>query len=647
MGKPMKMLKKIKNFFIAKGYGETKDESSSVGVIVSEEEYKKMQDYLDWAEEQIKEVHEHIDEVDEQYKSQIESVNAKIRIINEQIRKLLNSGQNIKDIDIAALIQEAIQQLEEEVQLEVGEFKRNRNKEGQEFGGLHATVSDPSIGKKRGGIIKATNDENDYTGEYVKIKKVIEILEPLTERIQETQEEKKENIPEISEIVAENMAKSGKKAIEKNKGLNGVRVTQKTFLRKRTAAILLALGVTATAAVGLLRGTNVNISGAHGNGMANTRVEELIENAQEKYENVYRQLGIDYQEQLEEKSTLGEFLGDPALEAEEKRIEYQVIGDKFIQKEKSIINSSGDVSLLSPQDSADYYLAQYDLLLNQYEKTVRTYDEDSNIIQGIIEANQKHLDISDGTKEPQPGQEGLVDSLDAKDISRHESQNELAEKNQEKNINSIKKVKEEINDVNQRMRFISLMKQMDSFEEITQGNFENVFESLYQMYKGHADEISIEDFIKSINDNKYNLNVLAEYAKEELDELSFEESLARFGLIDNSYKVYLEEYGLDENNVDISSYTQFANQYIADNPEIGKEGNFFDTLKGEFSQNDMNSGFYSQRQEGGEKEGVIKSIFRNIKTIFEGQRREEYERAVTQQKNAIEQHKSQENNVRG
>lgn len=653
MGKPMKMWKKLKNFFTEKGYGATKDESGSVGVIVSEEDYKKMQDYLDWAEEQIKEVYENIEEVDEQYRSQIEGVNSRIREINKQIRRILNSKQ--KDIDIDALIQEAIQQLEEKVQLEVGEFKRNKNKEGQEFGGLHATVSDPSIGKSRGGIIKATNDKNDYTGEYIQIKKAIEILEELAGKINEMPQGKKADISEIDEIVAGKMAESGKQAIKKNKGLNGVRVTQKTFLRKRTAAILLALGVTATAAVGLLRGTNVNISGAHGNEGVTTGVEEQIKDAKKEYENAYRQAGIDYQEQLAEQFTLGEFSGDPALDAEEKRIDYQVIGDGFAQKENSIINSYGDVSLLSQQDSADYYLAQYDLLLDQYDQTVQTYNEDSTFVLGIKDANQKHMDISDGIKEPQPGQEGLVGSLDAKDMLRHQSQNQLAEENHKDNEEAKNEIKEKIDDVNQRREFISSMKQMEGFEEITQGNFENVFESLYQMYNGHSDEISIEDFIKVINDNRYNLNVLAEYAKEELDELSFEESLARFGLIDNSYKVYLEEYGLYENKVDISSYTQFANQYIADNPEIGKEGGFFDTIKGEFSQNDMNSGFYSQRQDGGEKEGVIKSIFRNIKTIFNGQRRGAYKEAVDAQKKAIEtankataqQSNSKENNIRG
>ena len=55
----------------------------------------------------------------------------------------------------------------------------------------------------------------------------------------------------------------------------------------------------------------------------------------------------------------------------------------------------------------------------------------------------------------------------------------------------------------------------------------------------------------------------------------------------------------------------------------------------------MNSGFYTQRQEGAGKDGVIKTIWRNIRTIFNGQRRSEYKQAVDEQVKAIKESQKQ------
>lgn len=621
MSKPMKALF---HFFTQSAYVKAGSKDEIDGVIISKDLFDKMQGYIKWAQDTIGELSFDFDRVDMQYRQQIEKVNAQIKSINKKIEEIFGSRSFGDSDKIVLMLEKAIKELESDVSIEVGDpFKKGKR------GGSFSTISDPKLDKTRGGIIIPTNDKVDYAGRYVKIEKVISTLGPIIEKMYEEQQEKKAKAPKLDEIIAEKMSKTGKDYIRECNGAKTVKVTNKTVLKKRTVPILLALGLVSSLAVGTFRGNKVTLSGAHGNPASVTGVEQQIEEAKDEYQTALEHLGIDLQRQLDEEKTLNRFDGDPSLQAEEKVAEYQdEIGDGLIKQEDSIVSNYEDLHELSPEESAEYFLQQYNWLIQQYGEILNVYNENLTCSKDLIEANQEHIDISNRTKEPNADQYGLIDSLDNKDIERHELQIKNSEGRQNEIIEDSNEINQQIDEAKSRIEFIEGIKKLEKFKNIRTGNFENVFESLYQMYKGKANQISVDEFLSLIGESQYDLNLIGEYAKEEISELPLEESLARFELISNSYEVYLKEYSLEDIQVDISSYIQYVNQFITDNPEIGQKDGFFSVLEGQFSQNDMNSGFYGNRQENSKKEGVMKSIIRNVKTLFNGKRRDEYIKAV-------------------
>lgn len=616
-------MKALFSFFTQSAYVKARGKDEVDGVIISVDLFNEMQKYIKWAQDTIEE----FDTSDIRYKQQIEKVNAQILSINKKIKEIYAS-RDVGDSDkIVVMLRNALKELESSVRIEVSDS--TRGEDASKRGGKFSTVSDPKLNKARGGIITSVNDNEDYTGKYVKLEKIISTLEPVVEKIYEEQQVRRGDAPKISEIIAGEMSRTGKKYIRERKGTKTVKVTNKTLLKKRTVPVLLALGLVSSLAVGALRGTKVTLSGAHGNPASVTGVEEQISEAQGEYQTALEHLGIDLQSKLEEERTLSKFEGDPSLEAEERVTSYQKgVGSDLLKQEDSILSKYEDLQTLSPDEGADYFLQQYNWLVDQYSEILNVFDENVECSKGLMEANQEHIDISNHTKEPDSNQVGLIDSLDNKDIERHELQIKNSEGRQEDILKASSIIHQKIEDSKKRIEFIEGIRKLEEFKNISTGNFENVFESLYQMYIRKSDKLSIEEFFSLIGESHYDLNLLGEYAKEETADLSLEESLSIFELISNSYNVYIDEYSLEDEKVDISSYIQYVNQYILDNPEIGQEGGFFSIVKGQFSQNDMNSGYYNNRQENSKKEGVIQSIFRNVKTLFDGKRRSDYEKAV-------------------
>lgn len=635
MGTPMKTLRDyLENFFTEEAYVEAKYNDAIAGVVINEELFKKLQEYLELTHQTIVTISSNDDKTDVYYTEQIEKANNQIKKINSQIARI-NEARNVSNnIDIDSILNNILNAFTSiQPMLEVKSPYRRTDKDGKPIGGNLSTISDPNLGINRGGIITPVNDGVDYTGKYAKIDSINDLLNGVVGNIQQIEQKFiQEELPEINEIIATKMSEEAKKTVKENNNLTGTKVTQKTFLRKRVVPIMFALEMAALIAVVALRGTNVSISGAHGNYKNVTGVEEQIKDSQTEYEKIYEKLGIDLQRKLEEQKTLNEFKGDPALKAEERKLGEQEVLERFLEEENKILsqNSNGE------DISVDNLLQQYELLIKQNEQIISAYKEDSKNLQGIIDSNQEHINISDGTKSPNSSQEGLVGSLNESDIKRHETEIRSAQNSLNSNLKSIENCEQKIEEAQKRINFIKLLKQQNGFNRVTDGNDENVFESLYQMYSKRSEQTSMEDFMGLIADNDYDLNAMAEYAKEEFSDLTLEQSLSKFELIDQSYKVYISEYGLNSSQVDISAYTQYANQYIKDNPEIGKYGGFFTIAQGQISQNDMNSGFYNYRQENATKEGVIRRIFRNIRTIFDTQRKSKYEEAANKQTRAME-----------
>lgn len=644
MESPMKALY---NFFTEKAYVESGPDDKTVGVIINEELFEKLQEYLKEAQNMMSEASIDIEGTNIHYENQIESANAQIRLINQKINEINARRDSSYSQQVINMLEKAINELRNNVTLEISNPTRSKDQNGNPVGGNLSTVSDPKLRKNIGGIITSVKDASDYSGQYARLENIINVLGPVVDEIyKQQQNEQQRTIPNIQGIVAEKTKFDAGEAIHEI-GTKNVKVTQKTLLNKRVVPVMLALGVFASIAVGALRGTNVNISGAHGNSEYTTGVTEEINEAQNEAATALGNLEIHLQGQLEEERAIHKFNGDPAFVAEERGVNAQNKENEIIAKGEEIQRLyGGDISLLSNEEAAQCFIARYRVLIEQYEYTNGIYEEDSECLDGIKDANNEHINISNGTQAPGDNQNGLVNSLDEKDIKRHKSQNETAGRISEENLKRMSENEQKKEDAQKRIDFINILRQQKGFKDINPGNFENTFESLYQMYNKRADQVSMEDFIKLIDENGYNLNIMAEYAKEELPDLSLEESLGRFGLINNSYEIYLEQYALNGKKVDISSYTQYVNQYIEDNPEIRRDGGIFTIIKGQFSQNDMNAGFYEHRQNGGTKEGVINRIFENIKTLLNRERRGKYQEAVNQYTKSIEAALNQDENSR-
>lgn len=642
MESPMKALY---NFFTENAYVESGPDDKTAGVIINEELFEKLQEYLKEAQNMMSEASIDIEGTNIQYENQIESANAQIRLINQKINEINARRDSSYSQQVINMLEKAINELRNNVTLEISNPTRSKDQNGNPVGGNLSTVSDPKLRKNLGGIITSVKDASDYSGQYARLENIINVLGPVVDEIyKQQQNEQQRTIPNIQGIVAEKTKFDAGEAIHEI-GTKNVKVTQKTLLNKRVVPVMLALGVFASIAVGALRGTNVNISGAHGNSEYTTGVTEEINEAQNEAATALGNLEIHLQGQLEEERAIHKFNGDPAFVAEERGVNAQNKENEIIAKGEEIQRLyGGDISLLSNEEAAQCFIARYRVLIEQYEYTNGIYEEDSECLDGIKDANNEHINISNGTQAPGDNQNGLVNSLDEKDIKRHKSQNKTAEGILEKNLKLMLENEQKKEDAQKRIDFINILRQQKGFKDINPGNFENTFESLYQMYNKRADQVSMEDFMKLIDENGYNLNIMAEYAKEELPDLSLEESLGRFGLINNSYEIYLEQYALNGKKVDISSYTQYVNQYIEDNPEIRRDGGIFTIIKGQFSQNDMNAGFYEHRQNGGTKEGVINRIFGNIKTLLNRERRGKYQEAVNQYTKSIKAALNQDEN---
>lgn len=443
----------------------------------------------------------------------------------------------------------------------------------------------------------------------------------------------------ISTNVIDKISDFGSKQIKENDGVNEVKVTNKTYLKARTAAILMALGVATSSIFGVAPGKEIE----DGYKASETTYDKDYEEAVDNYSMVASKLASHIRDELTENLTLGNFKGNPDLISENREDALNTLQNSTIQFSKDeATHNYENIEKPSPYDRAAFQKELNNILINQYNLTNEAYKEDNEILKSYQIANTDHIEISNGTKTPKNYQEGLVDSLGIDDIEKRTIQNEHLEDNKKLNTKQMGDIKSKISDLEQRNEFIDCLSKLAKLSKVNANNFENVYESLYKMYIKHCEKenISIKDFFTKINESPdANLALLAEFAKADSNQKeikSLDESLAKFDLITNSYNVYKKEYSLPDFDIDISSYAKYSYKYIEDNPEIGKSDGFIEITKAELSQNDMNSHFYNGKQDESEKDVFAKTIFRNIETLFDKERRGEYELASQKQKKIIE-----------
>lgn len=631
MKRPFEVFQDFLKLFLEKGYIETNDDKNVTGYIVNVEDYERIKDYLSGINKFLEQLQQENQSVADEYNSLIQQLNKQIDEINMKLQNIKKGQKSVNVLEIKNILSQIVAQISTSVDIEINSFKTLKDSSGKVIGGQHATVSDPSRNDKIvGGVIKAKSDTTEYTGKYLKLDELLQFLNAKILEINQELDKANDDkdipvIPNLNKV----LSKNGEEKIRQNKGLDGVKVTEKYFLRKRTAAVLVALGISAAAIIASLRGKIINISGATGNEPYQTTTSQETEHELDEYDKAIRGYSIDAEETNREKVTLGEETEnvDSNLYGEEIGIELIKNKEAFEEKKKAIDEEYKKIKNPTNEQFLEYQKAINQLLIEIYEQEYNVLVEDNKTLEEGIDANNRHIEISNGTVEPKDNQHGLVGSLDEKDVERHELQNEQKEKSIEKNEEKMSTIQQKIEETKQKIEFTEKLKESGLLSDLEKDEYENVYESVYKMYLNHSDEMSIDDFLDRLLTENINLTIIAEYAKEENGELSMEETLSVYALIQNSLEVYMQEYNIEEKDVNISSYVQYVNQFILDNPEIGKEGSVFETLKGQFLQNDMNRAYYTKRQKDGKKEGVFKTILRNIKTIFDKERREEYKKA--------------------
>lgn len=171
-----------------------------------------------------------------------------------------------------------------------------------------------------------------------------------------------------------------------------------------------------------------------------------------------------------------------------------------------------------------------------------------------------------------------------------------------------------------------MLKQLPNIEEVK--NIEDVSETLNDFLNGdiakNVGEDNIKEFLKTAN-----LNLFSAYTKYNHDNNDF---LEVYRLMDNTYNEYVEEYcNGDSNQVNENQYTQYFTKSLKYMDKLGEQGPV-NTLKAMLEQNNINENFYKEyghTSTTAKKDiGVWNSIGRFIKTLFDGQRRGDYENLI-------------------
>lgn len=500
-------------------------------------------------------------------------------------------------------------------------------------GGDMGVVSVKKQGGKRniGGVIVSRNDtklKENIGGNYANVKHVLDIVKNALKQILNlshiNQSSKAEITGKINEIISNNMATLAKNCQRSAENLpNPTKITNvrkansfagiyKVIIAGLTAAVLLS---------GLGKKNDFQIAI---NDDAHAKVEILgnIDGAKESILNSIGEAYVAFEgaggeaqtvgnEDVLEKYGIGSGNDDPELIAREEKL-YNI--QQLENYEKTIENIKSQFTAIKDPTNKDWL--EFQIKLNSIYEQMQVLN-----VQVEDKAN-KYLDLWNTLNE----EHIALQSMPQSSIDAHNKEIELNEESIEKNNEQINEIQDGIDKTNERIMFYNMLKQLPNIEEVK--NIEDVSETLNDFLNGdiakNVGEDNIKEFLKTAN-----LNLFSAYTKYNHDNNDF---LEVYRLMDNTYNEYVEEYcNGDSNQVNENQYTQYFTKSLKYMDKLGEQGPV-NTLKAMLEQNNINENFYKEyghTSTTAKKDiGVWDSIGRFIKTLFNGQRRGDYENLI-------------------
>lgn len=497
-------------------------------------------------------------------------------------------------------------------------------------GGDMGVVSVKQQGGKRniGGVIVSRNDtelKENIGGNYANVKHVLDIVKNALKQILNlshiNQSSKAEITGEINKIISNNMATLAENCQRSAENLpNPTKITNvrkansfagiyKVIIAGLTAAVLLS---------GLGKKNDFQIAI---NDDAHAKVEILgnIDGAKESILNSIGEAYVAFEgaggeaqtvgnEDVLEKYGIGSGNDDPELIAREEKL-YNI--QQLENYEKTIENIKSQFTAIKDPTNKDWL--EFQIKLNSIYEQMQVLN-----VQVEDKAN-KYLDLWNTLNE----EHIALQSMPQSSIDAHNKEIELNEESIEKNNEQINEIQDGIDKTNERIMFYNMLKQLPNIEEVK--NIEDVSETLNDFLNGdiakNVGEDNIKEFLKTAN-----LNLFSAYTKYNHDNNDF---LEVYRLMDNTYNEYVEEYcNGDSNQVNENQYTQYFTKSLKYMDKLGEQGPV-NTLKAMLEQNNINENFYKEyghTSTTAKKDiGVWDSIGRFIKTLFNGQRRGDYE----------------------
>lgn len=500
-------------------------------------------------------------------------------------------------------------------------------------GGDMGVVSVKQQGEKKniGGVIVSRNDtelKENIGGDYANVKPVLDIVKNALKQILNlshiNQSSKAEITGEINKIISNNMATLAENCQRSAEGLpNPTKITKvrkansfagiyKVIIAGLTAAVLLS---------GLGKKNDFQIAI---NDDAHAKVEILgnIDGAKESILNSIGEAYVAFEgaggeaqtvgnEDVLEKYGIGSGNDDPELIAREEKL-YNI--QQLENYEKTIENIKSQFTAIKDPTNKDWL--EFQIKLNSIYEQMQVLN-----VQVEDKAN-KYLDLWNTLNE----EHIALQSMPQSSIDAHNKEIELNEESIEKNNEQINEIQDGIDKTNERIMFYNMLKQLPNIEEVK--NIEDVSETLNDFLNGdiakNVGEDNIKEFLKTAN-----LNLFSAYTKYNHDNNDF---LEVYRLMDNTYNEYVEEYcNGDSNQVNENQYTQYFTKSLKYMDKLGEQGPV-NTLKAMLEQNNINENFYKEyghTSTTAKKDiGVWDSIGRFIKTLFNGQRRGDYENLI-------------------
>lgn len=138
--------------------------------------------------------------------------------------------------------------------------------------------------------------------------------------------------------------------------------------------------------------------------------------------------------------------------------------------------------------------------------------------------------------------------------------------------------------------------------------------------------------LEYIERENLDLNLFAAYTKIDFASISPEEFVEGYKLLQNTYYQYLEEYCQGDNTqVDEGKYANYFKNALQFEEKIGESG-FISTIQALIQQNHLNGRYYEEYGKDMTKTQVendfMKRLMDSVMTMFDGQRREEYNTTI-------------------